>query len=115
MNSCWSATAESGFAKEDRNVTHMRPIAFIGLVLMLVSCAAAADTPLSQLSTPSPGQDGLPRAIVIISDLHFGVGKVNGAWNNLEDFRWPNALRAFLNMTTARYNHSVDLVVAGDL
>ena len=46
--------------------------------------------------------DGWPgngqRAIAVISDLHFGVGRLsNGEWDPTEDFRWPNALACIIH------------------
>jgi hypothetical protein len=55
------------------------------------------------------------RHLVFISDLHFGVGRgKNGSWNPTEDFRWPRALRGFLNRIALDGHDSVDLVVVGD-
>lgn len=77
-------------------------LAIVAGILTIASCAAAQAQPS-------------PRTVVAVSDLHLGVGKTNGQWNNLEDFRWPNALRGFLETVGTLYGNSVDLVLAGDL
>lgn len=51
----------------------------------------------------------------MISDLHFGVGKAtNGRWNPTEDFRWPKALRGFVDTISTMGNQHTDLVIVGD-
>ena len=56
------------------------------------------------------------RHTVIISDLHFGVGKRGGdGWLPTEDFRWTADLNAFLDQLSVETGNSVDLVIAGDL
>jgi UDP-2,3-diacylglucosamine pyrophosphatase LpxH len=64
----------------------------------LASAAAAATSPVRQ--------------IVVISDLHMGVGRVGSAFHPLEDFRWTEDLDAFLREfeTTT----PTDLVLNGD-
>jgi UDP-2,3-diacylglucosamine pyrophosphatase LpxH len=55
------------------------------------------------------------REIVVISDLHLGMGKTpQGIWHPTEDFRWPHALRSFLDAISSRGKDAVDLVIAGD-
>ncbi len=54
------------------------------------------------------------RYLVVISDLHMGLGKINGEWHPYEDFRWPGALNAFLHKISELGNEHVDLVIAGD-
>lgn len=50
-----------------------------------------------------------------ISDLHFGLGKrPNGQWAHKEDFRWPGALKGFLDEISQRGGDHVDLVIVGD-
>jgi UDP-2,3-diacylglucosamine pyrophosphatase LpxH len=45
-----------------------------------------------------------------------GLGRdAGGAWAASEDFRWPGALKGFLDFLSQRGNHAVDLVIAGDL
>jgi len=84
--------------------------------LLLAACCTAA-TATQKPSSPAPlaGQASGWRPIVIISDLHMGIGTSAGRWDNLEDFRWHNALQGFLVMLGKRYGDGVDLVVAGDL
>ncbi|WP_321529024.1 metallophosphoesterase [Sedimenticola selenatireducens] len=54
------------------------------------------------------------RYLTVISDLHIGLGKVDGRWHAYEDFRWPNALEGFLDAVNKRGKGRVDLVIAGD-
>lgn len=55
------------------------------------------------------------RQIVVISDLHFGLGKKSGgAWDRREDFRWTRALAGFLDAIGKAGGDKVDLVIAGD-
>ncbi|MDF9757587.1 UDP-2,3-diacylglucosamine pyrophosphatase LpxH [Pseudomonas sp. TE6288] len=55
------------------------------------------------------------RVSVLISDLHFGLGKEsNGRWHPYEDFRWPNALEGFLQALSSEYGDNIDLVIVGD-
>jgi len=54
--------------------------------------------------------------IVIISDLHWGLGRESsGSWDPREDFRWSGALEAFLDQASRRGGDAVDLVILGDL
>jgi UDP-2,3-diacylglucosamine pyrophosphatase LpxH len=56
-----------------------------------------------------------PRTIVFISDLHFGLGKrPDGQWSHKEDFRWPGALKGFLDEMARRGGDRVDIVIVGD-
>jgi hypothetical protein len=56
-----------------------------------------------------------PRMIVLISDLHFGLGRhPDGQWSHKEDFRWPGALKGFLDEMGRRGGDHVDLVIVGD-
>ena len=55
------------------------------------------------------------RLLVVISDLHIGIGRNNsGAWDPTEDFRWPKALKSFLDHISNKGNNRVDLMIAGD-
>jgi UDP-2,3-diacylglucosamine pyrophosphatase LpxH len=57
-----------------------------------------------------------PRCVVLISDLHFGVGKdSSGNWDPTEDFRWGKELASFLDAIAFWGANKVDLVIAGDL
>jgi UDP-2,3-diacylglucosamine pyrophosphatase LpxH len=70
---------------------------FIGLVLV-----------------PPPAISVAERMVIVISDLHMGLGKAGRKeWHPTEDFRWPNAFQGFLKKVTSK-NQNVDLVIAGD-
>lgn len=91
---------------------------FVGvlIVLMLVpsfqSLAEASPAPTCPVGWPGNGT----RAIALISDLHFGVGKqADNTWDPTEDFRWSDALQGFLDALSTCGNNQVDLVIAGDL
>lgn len=59
--------------------------------------------------------DDSHRLLVFISDSHMGLGcKVEGDCDPREDFRWPNALRGFLEEIGKMGGNAVDLVIAGD-
>jgi UDP-2,3-diacylglucosamine pyrophosphatase LpxH len=62
---------------------------------------------------PAAGED---RTLIIISDLHLGPGmKPDGQdWYPQEDFRWPKALKAFLDKISQEGKGKVDLLIAGD-
>ncbi|MBT3218085.1 MAG: hypothetical protein HN348_03265 [Proteobacteria bacterium] len=62
---------------------------------------------------PLPPPD--PRNIVVINDLHFGLGQMDdGTWDNRDDFRWTRALSTFLD-EVLKSGEPTDLVVAGGL
>ena len=74
---------------------------------------ATSEVPAAPFVTPPASAE--PRMIVFISDLHFGLGKrADGRWSPKEDFRWPDALKGFLNEMGRRGNDRVDLVIVGD-
>ncbi|HZP87041.1 MAG TPA: metallophosphoesterase [Burkholderiales bacterium] len=55
------------------------------------------------------------RLLVVISDLHLGVGRQSdGSWDPSEDFRWGKALAGFLAEISRQGGDAVDLVIAGD-
>lgn len=87
---------------------------FIAAVLFLLSACAMQSTALaadcSRLPPQVPGQ----RYLVVISDLHLGLGQDNRGWRHKEDFRWPRALKGFLDSVSTCGKHAVDLVIAGD-
>ena len=63
--------------------------------------------------TPTPAQ--APRSYVLISDLHFGPGHTaDGKWDPIDDFRWPRALRGFLDFSSKWGHDNVDLIILGD-
>ena len=85
--------------------------------LVALSVACATSRPVDgQSPTPTP----LARATfatpltVFVSDLHFGLGQNNGRWNPLDDFRWSNALKGFLDEISRRTGDRTALVIAGD-
>lgn len=56
------------------------------------------------------------RPMVVISDLHFGVGKTKkDIWDPTEDFRWSNELVGFLKRLPQELGKHIDLIIAGDL
>ncbi len=60
-------------------------------------------------------QAALPRAIVVIGDLHMGAGRdASGNWHPHEDFRWKDELIGFFDALLAE-GGDVDLVINGDL
>jgi UDP-2,3-diacylglucosamine pyrophosphatase LpxH len=82
----------------------MRPLIFAFIVLLKITCdfgdVLAGDA----------------RNAVFISDLHLGVGKGDqGKWDPTEDFRWSDALAAFLDRISAWGNGKTDLIIIGDL
>ena len=86
-----------------------RPSALLVAVVAMLICIPPGARGQSELAKP-------PRPIVVISDLHFGVGVTPaGLYDNLEDFRWPNALKGFVAAVAEKYPDGVDLVIAGDL
>jgi len=75
-------------------------------------CKSLPALPPSEIAATS----AQPRQLIVISDLHFGVGKrIEKDWYPYEDFRWPNALKGFLTEIGRAANQEVDLVIAGDL
>src|SRR2546422_330483 len=55
------------------------------------------------------------RAVVVVSDLHFGEGRDgSGAWHPYEDFRWPAEFAGFLKTIDEDGKGSVDLILNGD-
>lgn len=85
-------------------------------VVMMGGCISTAGG-FSFTMTPSFKAASTPdRTIVVISDLHLGIGKrADGSWYATEDFRWRRVLKSFLDHTSKKGNHRVDLIIAGDL
>ena len=55
------------------------------------------------------------RRIVVLSDLHMGVGRdSSGAWHPYEDFRWATELELFLRALDADGAVGTDLILNGD-
>ena len=91
------------------------------MVSRIVILVFAAVLPVICIALPPPlpvevaAANAAPRQLVVISDLHFGVGKrTEKAWYPHEDFRWPEALKGFLAQIGKAGNEQVDLVIAGD-
>jgi hypothetical protein len=83
------------------------------LPAMAQPVSANPDVPAAPFVMPPVGAE--PRMIVFISDLHFGLGKgPDGSWSRKEDFRWPDALKGFLDEMGRRGGDRVDLVIVGD-
>lgn len=80
----------------------------IGLVGLSVSMGA------QPALTPTPSPRAGESLTVVISDLHFGLGRENGAWNPLDDFRWSGALAGFLARIGELSDSNTTLVIAGD-
>lgn len=73
------------------------------------ACLALLAAPLASRA------DAEPRHVVLISDTHMGIGKAeDGKWHPMEDFRWPVALRHFLDHASEASGDRTDLVIAGD-
>jgi UDP-2,3-diacylglucosamine pyrophosphatase LpxH len=74
----------------------------------LAVCAGAVDGGVATARQPSD------RLLVVISDLHFGVGRDGQAWHPMEDFRWASEFQAFLDEVHVQGKGKTDLVIAGD-
>jgi hypothetical protein len=81
-------------------------------VTVLVAIAAMA----AAVSLPSgqSGADPTGREIIVISDLHLGIGHDGELWHAYEDFRWREEFLAFLQAID-RQGSGTDLVINGDL
>lgn len=90
--------------------TSTRILFCIVLSIMLI-------VPFPMMQVKSACADTVPkRFTVFISDLHWGLGKdQNGKWDPMEDSRWPNAFKGFLDKIVELGNNAVDLVIVGDL
>jgi UDP-2,3-diacylglucosamine pyrophosphatase LpxH len=68
------------------------------------------------LSAAVLAQPSAPRKIVVISDLHFGVGHEGEGkgWHPYEDFRWEKDFAGFLNYLQQDGKGEVDLILNGD-
>lgn len=84
--------------------------------ILLIGCASKPPlTAQPATPTPVPATPNPDSLTVFISDLHFGLGKrSNGQWHPLDDFRWSNALRGFLDEISRRSGNRTTLVIAGD-
>lgn len=95
----------------------MKKITIFFFVLILICASESIALSVTWTTTPSFKAALTPkRTIVVISDLHLGLGKKTaGTWYATEDFRWDNALKAFLDEISKEGNQQVDLIIAGDL
>lgn len=85
---------------------------YLGALLM-VGCLSPV---MPVVVTAPPEQPAPPRTVVIISDLHFGLGRdAKGAWDAYEDFRWSSELTGFLDRVSADGNGATDLILNGDV
>ena len=79
---------------------------------------ALPDRRIPSLSATLESRHGLladgPRRVVVLSDLHMGVGRdASGAWYPSEDFRWAAELELFLVAIEAG-EAGTDLILNGD-
>lgn len=80
--------------------------------LMVLGCEVTPPSPGDSQSGPAAGS---ARRVVLISDLHFGVGRdATGAWDPYEDFRWAAEWDAFLRQLSPSGRPATDLVLNGD-
>jgi len=83
-----------------------------GFILFL--CADAGIIVSEQLSVLA-AQSSQPRHIVVIGDLHMGLGREpSGAWRPSEDFRWAEEFQRFLEVLSDRATAGTDLILNGD-
>lgn len=80
---------------------------------------AGTATSLSPMALPNvpPEQPAEPaaRTVIVVSDLHFGLGKLSAAdWDHYEDFRWSNEWSEFLARIDQEGGGATDLVLNGD-
>jgi UDP-2,3-diacylglucosamine pyrophosphatase LpxH len=83
-----------------------------GLVIWCLAIACMAASLLASGSQPSPASQ---RAIVVIGDLHLGVGREAGQWHPFEDSRWREEFVRFMESVNADGAGATDLVINGDL
>ena len=87
----------------------MRPLAVQGM-LILVALAAVPD---AARSVPQPVSG--PRLVVVLGDLHLGVGRESGGgWHSTEDFRWADEFGLFLSAVDDEGQGATDLILNGD-
>lgn len=103
---------------------HLLHSVFIGATALLLASACVhsatsgenAKEPPSRAKLDGASTDALDRHVIVISDLHMGLGRDSkGEWLKSEDFRWADELSAFLDEVSARGDDKTDLVIAGDL
>jgi hypothetical protein len=80
--------------------------------VLLALLAALSMVNADHLSQP---QIARSRGIVVLSDMHMGIGRdKSGGWDPYEDFRWPDDFAAFLKAVDAEGSSAVDLILNGD-
>ena len=97
----------------------------IAVCMLLPTCAAAFTDSPSLL--PAFKEQPDRRLIVMVSDLHMGVGRTeknpatgawtNGRWHLTEDFRWAPEFALFIDEMMAWAKHEgvpADLIIVGD-
>lgn len=90
-----------------RSLTLLRRVAF-------ALCAASASAFVLTGAAASAQEIGA-RRIVVIGDLHLGVGRdPSGAWHATEDFRWAEEFQPFLTTLAAEEGAGTDLILNGD-
>jgi UDP-2,3-diacylglucosamine pyrophosphatase LpxH len=87
------------------------------LVSVGLACAGPPVTAPQARSAAPASPAGVEHLTVFISDLHFGPPNAadRNKYGPLDDFRWPAALRAFLDQISRMGNGTTDLVILGDL
>ncbi|MCA9470366.1 MAG: metallophosphoesterase [Nitrospira sp.] len=91
----------------------------VPLLASIWSCHSSGNqdpVALSQPATPSPTSFS-SRHVVVISDLHFGLGKdeKTDRWHPMEDFRWPRQFGLFLERIDHDGKGNTDLIINGDM
>lgn len=95
---------------------------WLGLALQaaILACSTSGSgMPAPAAAPPPPATPPPPAAVtrhyVLISDLHFGPGRRDdGTWDPIDDFRWPKALKGFLDSISTWGHDEVDLIILGD-
>jgi len=84
----------------------------VGIAFLFFRSPAKAEKPFCGAA---PVHD--KRLTVLISDTHFGVGRLAGdlkKWNPYEDFRWQDEFASFLDAINAEGAGKTDLILNGD-
>lgn len=85
------------------------------LPLLAVLAACHGLKPARPVLLPAPEQPAGQRQLVVISDLHLGLGELTpGHWDAYEDFRWAGELEQFLKAIDAAGHGATDLLLNGD-
>ncbi|MFO0578250.1 MAG: metallophosphoesterase [Polyangia bacterium] len=85
------------------------------LLGVLASCHGPGLRPDRPVLPPTAEQPAGRRQLVVISDLHFGLGELSpGHFDAYEDFRWADELAQFLKAIDATGRGATDLVLNGD-